>query len=146
LIGGYCSISAGVQSLLGGEYQINGISTFPFKVKCFGYDREAGSKGDIIVGDDVWIGTNAIICSGVKIGQGAIVAAGAVVTKDVPSYAVVGGNPANLIKYRFEEPLRKRLSKIDVCSLFDTFTKDKLDLLHTPLSEEVFVQIIENMV
>jgi acetyltransferase-like isoleucine patch superfamily enzyme len=111
-IGNYCSISPGVQFLLGGEHQIDSISAYPFKVKCFGYEKESYSKGDIVVGDDVWIGTNAIVCSGVEIGQGAIVAAGAVVTKDVPPYAVVGGNPAKLIKYRFNEPLRKKCRKL----------------------------------
>lgn len=59
------------------------------------------------MGDDVWIGENAIVCSGVTIGQGAIVAAGAIVTKDIEPYAIVGGNPAKVIKYRFNENIRK---------------------------------------
>ncbi|ELA7570041.1 CatB-related O-acetyltransferase [Vibrio alginolyticus] len=61
------------------------------------------SKGEIVIGNDVWIGVNAIILSGVKIGHGSIVAAGSVVTKDVPDYSIVGGNPAKVIKYRFEK-------------------------------------------
>jgi acetyltransferase-like isoleucine patch superfamily enzyme len=134
-IGSYCSISSGVQFLLGGEHQVNSISTFPFKVKRFGYDREAGSKGDIIVGDDVWIGTNAIICSGVTIGQGAIVAAGAVVTKNVPPYAVVGGNPAKVIKYRFSEDIINKLLSIDLVKLFDSFNKDDIGAVYSPLSD-----------
>jgi acetyltransferase-like isoleucine patch superfamily enzyme len=141
-IGSYCSISPGVRFLLGGEHQIDSISTFPFKVKCFGYVQEAGSKGDIVVGDDVWIGTNAIICSGVTIGQGAIVAAGAVVTKNAPPYAVVGGNPAKVIKYRFSEQIRKQLTQVNISKLFDTFTKDQLDLLYVPLSEEMLAKLI----
>jgi acetyltransferase-like isoleucine patch superfamily enzyme len=145
-IGNYCSISPGAQFLLGGEHQIDSISTYPFKVKCFGYEYEAGSKGDIVVGDDVWIGTNAIICSGVKIGQGAIVAAGAVVTKEVPPYAIVGGNPAKVIKYRFDEPLRKKMLEIDVCKLFDSFSENSLDLLYAPLSEAMLIKIIGRMV
>jgi acetyltransferase-like isoleucine patch superfamily enzyme len=142
LIGNYCSISPGVRFLLGGEHQINSISTYPFKVVRFGSVYEAGSKGDIVVGDDVWIGTNAIICSGVKIGQGAIVAAGAVVTKDVEPYAIVGGNPAKVIKYRFDEELREKLIKIDVCKLFDSFKNKDIDLIYTPLSEKVLKNII----
>ena len=103
IIGNYCSIAPGVQFLLGGEHNLDTVSTYPFKVKIFGEEREAGSKGDIVVQDDVWIGQNAIICSGVTIGQGAVVAAGAVVTKDVEPYAIVGGNPAKFIKWRLEE-------------------------------------------
>ena len=97
-IGSYCSIAPNVRFLLGGEHQIKSISTYPFKVMCFGEAREAGSKGDIVVKDDVWIGDGAIICSGVTIGQGAIVAAGAVVTKDVPDNTIVAGVPAKEIR------------------------------------------------
>ena len=100
IIGNYCSIAGGTTFLLGGEHNLDTISTYPFKVRLFGEEREAGSKGDIVIKDDVWIGTNAIICSGVTIGQGAIVAAGSVVVKDVPACAIVGGNPAKIIKYR----------------------------------------------
>jgi acetyltransferase-like isoleucine patch superfamily enzyme len=141
-IGNYCSISPGVQFLLGGEHQINSISTYPFKVKCFDFGREAGSKGDIFVGDDVWIGTNAIICSGVQIGQGAIVAAGAVVTKDVEPYAIAGGNPAKIIRYRFSEELRIKLSGIDLCELFDSFIKNDIDLIYTFLTEDTIKKIL----
>ena len=142
IIGSYCSISPGVQFLLGGEHQIDSISTFPFKVKCFGHEREAGSKGDIVVGDDVWIGTNAIICSGIKIGQGAIVAAGAVVTKDVAPYAIVGGNPARVIRYRFEEKIRRILMDMDICKLFDFFRREDINDIYTPLSEELLKKMI----
>ena len=99
-IGSYCSIAPNVRFLLGGEHQLYSISTYPFKVLTFGESREAGSKGDIVVKDDVWIGDGAIICSGVNIGQGAVIAAGAVVTKDVEPYSIVGGNPAKLIRKR----------------------------------------------
>jgi serine acetyltransferase len=104
---------------------------------------EAGSKGDIVIGDDVWIGTNAIICSGVKIGQGVIVAAGAVITKDVEPYAIAGGNPAKVIKYRFDEELREKLVKVNVCQLFNSFTKTDIDLLYAPLSEEILKKLME---
>ena len=141
-IGSYCSIAPGVQFLLGGEHQIKSISTFPFKVKEYGYDREAGSKGNIIVKDDVWIGTNAIICSGVTIGQGAIIAAGAVVTKNVEPYAVVGGNPAKLIKYRFEESYRKKLNSVNIVSLFDSFRKEDINIIYENLNENVLRQLL----
>jgi acetyltransferase-like isoleucine patch superfamily enzyme len=140
-IGSYCSISPGVQFLLGGEHQIDSISTYPFKAKCFGHEKESLSKGDIVIGDDVWIGMNTIICSGVTIGQGAVIGAGAVVTKDVEAYAVAGGNPAKVLKYRFSEELRKKLSGIDICKLFDSFSEENIDLMYMPLSEEVLSRL-----
>lgn len=143
IIGNYCSIAGGTTFLLGGEHNLDTISTYPFKVRCFGEEREAGSKGDIVVKDDVWIGQNAIICSGVTIGQGAVVAAGAVVTKDVEPYAIVGGNPAKFIKWRLEENLRKKLEKIDVAALFDTFTKDDMPAVYSKLDEEKLEMLLK---
>lgn len=142
-IGNYCSIAPGVQFLLGGEHNIKAISSFPFKSYCFGVAREAGSKGDIVVKDDVWIGMNAIVCSGVTIGQGAIVAAGAIVTKDVEPYAIVGGNPAKVIKYRFDESLRNKLLNTDIISIFDKLKQEDLDLFYHDLTEESLKTILE---
>jgi len=112
-IGHYVSISEGVVFLLGGNHPHQGITTFPVKVKFLGHDREAQTKGAITVGDDVWIGHNAMIMSGVTISQGAIVAAGAVVTRDVPPYAIVAGNPAKVVKYRFPEFIINDLLRIN---------------------------------
>jgi acetyltransferase-like isoleucine patch superfamily enzyme len=134
LIGSYCSISNGVQFLLCGEHPTNTISTYPFKFNRFSHKQEAFSKGDIVIGDDVWIGTNAIICSGVKIGQGAIIAARAIVVKDVEPYSIAGGNPARLIRYRFGETIRKKLLSVNIVELFDSFTKDKIDLIYADLT------------
>lgn len=92
-IGNFCSIASETMFVLNADHNVNTISSFPFKVKCLGVEKfEALSKGDIIVGDDVWIGYRATILSGVHIGQGAVIAAGAVVTRDVPPYAIVGAN------------------------------------------------------
>lgn len=143
-IGSYCSIAPGVQFLLGGEHQINSISTYPFKVNVFGYEKEAGSKGDIVIKDDVWIGANAIICSGVTIRQGAIVAAGAVVTKNVEPYSIVGGNPAKVIRYRFEKSLRDKLLKLDIEKLFDRMKEEDLDLIYSELTEMSLNKMLEN--
>lgn len=142
IIGNYCSIAPGVQFLLGGEHNLNTVSTYPFKVLCFGKEREAGSKGDIVVKDDVWIGQDAIICSGVTIGQGAVVAAGAVVTKNVEPYAIVGGNPAKFIKWRLDENLRKKLEKIDVAELFDKFTEKDMDIVYSKLDDSILESIL----
>ena len=140
-IGSYCSIAPNVKFLLGGEHQISSISTYPFKVKCFGQAREAGSKGDIVVKDDVWIGESAIICSGVTIGQGAIVAAGAVITKNVEPYTIVGGNPAKVIKYRFNEKLIDKLLNINIVNLFDKFEGDRQSLIYSDLDENILNQL-----
>lgn len=112
-IGHYVSISEGVTFLLGGNHPYQGITTFPVKVKFLGYAKEAQTKGAITVGDDVWLGHNAMVMSGVKIAQGAVVAAGAVVTRDVPPYAIVTGNPARIVKYRFSETVIQKLLKIN---------------------------------
>ena len=143
-IGSYCSIAPNVRFLLGGEHQLYSVSTYPFKVLCFGESREAGSKGDIVVKDDVWIGDGAIICSGVTIGQGAVIAAGAVVTKDVEPYAIVGGNPARFIKWRFDEGLRKKMCEINIEMLFDEFTNESIDIIYENLNENILNQLMEN--
>ncbi|TIP49654.1 MAG: CatB-related O-acetyltransferase [Mesorhizobium sp.] len=97
IIGAYCSIAAGVLFIAAGEHPMSLVSTYPFA----GADRDL-TKGPITVGNDVWIGSRAIVLSGVTIGHGAVVGAGSVVTKDVPPYGIVAGNPAKLIRYRFE--------------------------------------------
>ena len=117
-IGNWVSIGPGVRFMGGGEHRLDTVSTFPFDAYYGSRAVEAITKGPITVKDDVWIGCGAIILSGVTIGQGAVIAAGAVVTKDVEPYAIVGGVPAKLIRYRFDEPIRKRLENFD-WSTFD---------------------------
>jgi len=141
-IGNYCSIAGGVQFLLDSGHQLNTITTFPLKKKEFGLDENVISKGDIIVGDDVWIGTNAIISSGVHIGQGAVVAAGAVVTKNIEPYAIVGGNPAKVIRYRFDEVIRKRLLELNIVNLFDNINRNDIELLYTEININNYQDVI----
>jgi acetyltransferase-like isoleucine patch superfamily enzyme len=117
IIKNYCSIASNVTILLGGEHQSEWITTYPFKT-ILAFDvsidfKEHKSKGDVVIGNDVWIGANATILSGVTIGNGAIIGAGSVVTKDVPDYAIVGGNPAKIIRYRFEKEIIEELLKIE---------------------------------
>ena len=114
-IGKFCSIADGVTILLGGEHRADWVTTYPFRELVFDKPEVAKigySKGDVSIGNDVWIGLNALILSGVRIGNGALVAAGAVVTKDVPAYAIVGGNPAKLIRYRIPESLIAPMEQI----------------------------------
>lgn len=134
-IGNFCSIATDVMFILDADHYTNHISTFPFKVKLLGEKQEGVSKGDIIVDDDVWIGYGATIMSGVHIGQGAVIAAGAVVTKDVPPYAIVGGVPAKVIKYRFEPEMIEELLKIDYSKLTKEDIEKHIDDLYKDLKD-----------
>jgi acetyltransferase-like isoleucine patch superfamily enzyme len=109
-IGKYCCFGVEVMILLSDEHDIKKFSSFPFNV-FWGTERPF-SKGDIVIGNDVWVGNRATIMSGVIIGDGAVVGAGAVVAKDVPAYAVVVGNPAQVIKYRFSSEGIKELQQL----------------------------------
>ena len=135
-IGSCCSIGPEVIFLLSSDHNGKHISTFPFKVKLGITDFEGESKGDIVVEDDVWIGCRAIILSGIKVGRGAIIAAGAVVTKDVPPYAIVAGCPAKVIKYRFGIDVINKLTKINFENLSDELIKKNIDDFYVDLSNE----------
>lgn len=113
------------------------ISTFPWKVKVLkNAGQEAQSKGDIVVHDDVWIGFRAVILSGVEIGQGAVIAAGAVVTKDVPPYSIVGGNPARVIKSRFQQSIVDELMAIDYSKVDKECISKNEKLLYEEATEQ----------
>lgn len=111
-IGDFCSIAENVIFLAGLDHPTNLVSTYPFK-SYFMNGIDAISKGDIIVDDDVWTGYGATILSGVHISQGTIIAAGVMVTKEVPPYAIVGGVPAKILKYRFSKEIIQELLKIN---------------------------------
>lgn len=108
-IGNYCSIASNVEIFLGGNHRTDWISTYPFPQY---YDQAnhiadyTTTNGNVTIGSDVWLCQNVTIFSGITIGNGAVVANGAIVTKDVPPYAIVGGNPAKLIRWRFDETTR----------------------------------------
>jgi len=118
-IGNFCSIAGDTMFILNADHYVDTISTYPFLVQMGleGIAREGVSKGDIVVDDDVWIGYRSTILSGVHIGQGAVIAAGAVVTKDVPPYAIVGGVPAKVLKYRFSPEIIEELMQVDFSQL-----------------------------
>lgn len=143
-IGNYCSIGPNVHFLLRIEHPTNCVSTYPFKVWVCGEENESLSKGDITVGDDVWIGINAIIMSGVHIGQGAVVAAGAVVTKDVPPYAIVGGVPAKVIKYRFSEDIINKLLEFDFSKLDETAIAENISELYKEIESVEQLELLLN--
>lgn len=135
-IGNFCSIGQKVYFILDAEHTLDNISTYPFKTALLNdKNEEAVSKGDIVVDDDVWIGFGSIIMSGVHIGQGAVIAAGSVVTKDVPPYAIVGGIPAKVIKYRFSSEMITNLLKVDYNKLTKEMIKKHINELYTDLKD-----------
>lgn len=113
IIGKFCAIASGVQFIMGSaNHRMNSISTYPFHV--FGGIWEENTpphlsqlpfKGDTVIGNDVWIGRESVILPGVHVGDGAIIAANSVVSKDIEPYTLVGGNPAKPIRKRFDEEL-----------------------------------------
>lgn len=136
-IGCLCSIASNVTFVLNGEHRTDCLSTFPFKAHCIKNPvPEAGTKGDITIDDDVWIGMGSIIMSGVHIGKGAVIAAGAVVTKDVEAYSIVGGVPAKMIKKRFGEETIRRLMAVDFSKLDRTTVEKHIEDLYTPITDD----------
>jgi acetyltransferase-like isoleucine patch superfamily enzyme len=114
-IGKYCSIGPDVEMILVGDHRTDFVTTYPFSVffkeasHITGYPRD---RGDIVIGNDVWICYGARILAGARIGDGAVVGMGAVVTGAVPPYAIVAGNPARIIRYRFEQGVIEELLRI----------------------------------
>jgi virginiamycin A acetyltransferase len=117
IIGRFCSIAADVRFIMnGGNHATDWLTTYPFPIFGRGWESAMPErwpmKGDTVVGNDVWLGYGALIMPGVEIGNGAIVASGAVVTRKVPAYAIAGGNPATVIRKRFNEGTIERLERI----------------------------------
>lgn len=111
-IGAYTSIAEQVEIFLGGHHRTEWVTTYPFPAmidEAAGVSGYAFSRGDVVIGNDVWLCTGAVILSGVTVGDGAVVAAGAVVSRDVAPYSVVAGNPARHIRWRFSESVREEL-------------------------------------
>ena len=119
-IGKFCSIACGTKFLFNSaNHTLDSLSTYPFPLFFEEWNLEKekvteawDNRGDIVIGNDVWIGYEAVILSGVTVGDGAIIGTRAVVTKDVPPYTIVGGVPAKPIRKRFDEKVIKELLKI----------------------------------
>ncbi len=116
-VGKFCSIASGVTLLGGGAHTTRTATSFPLDIKLLGVplaeSRFYESKGPAVVQNDVWIGSDALILSGALVGHGAVIAARTVVARDVPPFAIVAGNPAQVIKYRFSDHQIEALLKIE---------------------------------
>jgi acetyltransferase-like isoleucine patch superfamily enzyme len=114
-VGKFCSLGPETIIYLGGNHRTDWVTTYPFTTLdpvAAGIQGHPHSRGDVVIGHDVWMGRASSILSGVKVGHGACISAHAVVTKDVPPYAIVAGNPARIVKYRFNEQQITKLLKI----------------------------------
>lgn len=115
LIGSYCSIASNVQIFLGGLHRTDWISTFPFPAfieEASGIEDYNGTRGDVVIGNDVWLCSGSVILSGVTVGNGAVIACGSIVTRNVEAYSVVAGNPARHVRWRFPQEQRLVLQDI----------------------------------
>lgn len=145
IIGKFCAIASGVRFIMGpANHRISSVTTYPFHV--FGgawaertppHMDQLPRKGDTVIGNDVWIGRESVILPGVKIGDGAIVAACSVVSGDIPPYAVFGGNPARLVKMRFDQELIGLLLRFRWWDLDGEELAELLPLLCDPDLEKV---------
>ncbi|MCI8690596.1 MAG: CatB-related O-acetyltransferase [Oscillibacter sp.] len=153
IIGKFCAIASGVKFIMGpANHRISSVTTYPFHV--FGgvwaertppHMEQLPFKGDTVIGNDVWIGRESVIMPGVAIGDGAIIAAYSVVTKNVPAYSVAGGNPARTIKSRFDEELTELLLRFRWWDLPAEDLADTLPLLCDPDLEKVKKILKERM-
>jgi acetyltransferase-like isoleucine patch superfamily enzyme len=133
-IGAFCSIAEGVKIFLGGEHRVDWVTTYPFNVlkKWERWKHITGhpkTRGDVIIGNDVWIGYDAVILSGVEIGDGAVIGARSLVKTDVPPYSIFGGNPARLIRKRFDDKTIRSLLELKWWTWQDDEIEQMLPLL-----------------
>ena len=151
IIGKFCQIAAGVEFMMNdANHQMSAVSTFPFYT-LEGWNMKAPAssdmpfKGDTIIGNDVWIGQNAVILPGVHIGDGAIIGANSVVGKDVDPYSIVAGNPARVIRMRFDDEMIALLEKLKwwdmdietINSLIPMLTSSDLENVKTELKKRI---------
>lgn len=136
IIGKFCAIAEGVKFIMNGaNHKMDGITTYPFNIFASGWEKvtpeikQLPFKGDTVIGNDVWIGENVTLMPGVKIGDGAIIAANSTVTKNIEPYTICGGNPAKLIKNRFDNEMIERLLNLQWWNWDEKKIFENLELL-----------------
>lgn len=144
-IGAFCSIASDIRVFLGGNHKTDGVTTFPFGATSKdtftkSYVAGPGTNGNVTIGNDVWIGESVTIMSGIIIGDGAVIACNSHVTKDIEPYAIVGGNPAEHIKYRFSPDLIKRMLKIKWWDWSDEIINERTDFMFNESVEEFIIR------
>ncbi|MBL0225450.1 MAG: CatB-related O-acetyltransferase [Geobacteraceae bacterium] len=148
VIGDYCSIARDVTIILGGIHPTDWVSTYPFRImlKLPGAyeDGMPTTKGDVTIGSDVWIGTEAMILSGVTIGHGVIIASRSLVTKNIPPYAIVAGSPAKIIKFRYNEEIIEKLLAIQWWNWEEKNIREAVNLLSSNNINE-FIERYKNI-
>ncbi|WP_279597475.1 CatB-related O-acetyltransferase [Methylobacterium sp. J-068] len=141
-IGRFCSIGPNVTIALG-NHRTDLVTTYPFKAiagivgggvwaQALSAEPDHVTRGDVVIGDEVWLGANCTVLSGVTIGTGAVVGAGAVVRRDVPPYAIVTGNPAEVVRTRFDDATIARLLRVNWCAWPDERIAEYLPLILSP--------------
>ena len=133
-VGSFCSIADNVTIFIGGNHRTDWVTTYPFghihqNVFPWHGQGHPATKGDVVIGNDVWIGSGSTILSGIKIGDGAVIAASSVVVKDIPAYAIAGGNPAKVLKMRFSRKQIDKLLQNPWWELSDSRINDLIPLL-----------------
>lgn len=134
-IGKFCSIADNVTIFLGGNHRTDWITTYPFNVlnsyfpEVSHIDGHPATKGGVIIGNDVWVGMNVVIMSGVSVGDGAVIAAGSVVSKNIGDYEIWGGSPSRLLKKRFSEETIKELQELKWWDWEISVIKERISLL-----------------
>jgi acetyltransferase-like isoleucine patch superfamily enzyme len=143
-IGKFCSIADNITIYLGRNHRTDWITTYPFGhthtdvFNKFDGKGHPSTNGDVIIGNDVWIASHVTIMSGVKIGDGSVIASYSHVVKDVEPYSIVGGNPAKFIKYRFNQEIIKKLLNLEWWNLDDDIINDISPLLCSNDIEKLF--------
>jgi len=142
-IGSFCSIGPDVLFICAAEHRVDTATTFPIQFangKIRNANGTAG-KGPITVGHDVWIGARCIVLSGVTIGNGAVLGAGSIVTRDIPPYAIAVGNPARTIRYRFAPDVIRCLQSLEWWNWSDDLIRERIELL-TATGIERFLSVV----
>jgi acetyltransferase-like isoleucine patch superfamily enzyme len=146
-IGSFCSISADLIIFLGGNHRVDWITTYPFghiatgKINVEAVQGHPATNGKVVIGNDVWIGRGVTIMSGVIIGDGAVIAANSHVVSNVDEYAIVGGNPAKFIKYRFSNSTIRKLLKLQWWNL----SEDRIESIAPLLCCQNLKSVEENI-